>query len=301
MTDAFRLRPATAADSRAAFDVYFASITDLAARLNVPWDAEPETHWARMRFLYERLADHAAEWWIAEDATTDEPVGYARSVERGGLFELSEFFVHPGRQSAGVGAALLEHAFPAGRGDVRVIIATTDVRAQSRYYRAGTVARFPITGLTGAPWDAPPPDGLEPVRVAPDDAALLDAMARIDAAVLEFDRGDELRWLAERREGYLYRRGGADVGFGFVGSEGIGPIAALDPGEQPAILDHAAARAAAIGRPSVGFEVPMINEIAVRHLLARGLQLDPFSTYLMTNRPFGQFDRYVGFTPPFIL
>ena len=108
----FRLRRATADDSRAAFDVFLPSIRDLADRLNSPWEVEHEAQWRRMQYLFDHLAAHSAEWWIAEDAATGEPIGYARSIERGGLFELSEFFVHPGRQQAGVGAALLEHAFP---------------------------------------------------------------------------------------------------------------------------------------------------------------------------------------------
>ena len=81
----------------------------------------------------------------------DELIGYARSIDRGGLFELTELFVRPGRQSSGVGRQLLEHAFPLGRGDVRSIIATTDVRATARYYAADTVARFPYFTLTGRP------------------------------------------------------------------------------------------------------------------------------------------------------
>ena len=52
---------------------------------------------------------------------------------------------------------------------------------------------------------------------------------------------------------------------------------------------------------SLSLDVPMPNEVAVRHLLGRGFQFDPFYTYLMASRPFGQFDRYIGFGPPFIL
>ena len=47
--------------------------------------------------------------------------------------------------------------------------------------------------------------------------------------------------------------------------------------------------------------MPAPNVIAIRHLLGRRFHLDPFVTYLMANRPFGQFDRYLGFTPPFVL
>jgi hypothetical protein len=29
--------------------------------------------------------------------------------------------------------------------------------------------------------------------------------------------------------------------------------------------------------------------------------MDPFYTFLMSSRSFGQFDRYIGFGPPFVL
>ena len=303
MTDqpsTFRLRRATADDSRAVFDVFLPSIRDLSQRLNAPWEVDAEAQWRRMAYLFDHLAAHTAEWWIAEDVATGAVIGYARSVERGGLFELSEFFVHPERQQAGVGAALLERAFPPDRGEVRTIIATPDVRAQARYYRAGTVARFPIVALDGPPRPAPTAPHLEAIRLAPGDVEL-DEARRIEVAVLEFDRGDELDWLAERREGYLYRSGGRPIGFAFVGREGIGPIATLEPADQRAILAHVEDRAAALGLAEITFETPMVNGEAIGHLLDRGFRMDSFYTFLMSSRPFGRFDRYIGFSPPFVL
>ena len=47
--------------------------------------------------------------------------------------------------------------------------------------------------------------------------------------------------------------------------------------------------------------MPAPNVVAIRHLLGRRFQLDPFVTYLMATRPFGRFDRFLGFTPPFVL
>jgi GNAT superfamily N-acetyltransferase len=293
------VRPGTAADSRAAFDVFLASASDLSVRIGAAWEPEPEPTWRRLRPLYERLGEHAAEWWVAEDEASGELVGYARSIARGGLFELSEFFVLPGRQSAGVGRELLARAFPDGRGEVRVIIATTDVRAQARYYRAGTVARFPVAGLTGTPrHDVEPGHEIEATPASDADVSLLD---EIEAEVLEYPRGDEFRWLLEQREGWLYRRAGRPIGFAFVGRTGSGPIAALDPADQPAILAHVESRAAALEVKELGLEVPMINDVAVRHLLARGFRMDQFLTLLMSNRPFGRFDRFIGFSPPFVL
>jgi hypothetical protein len=47
--------------------------------------------------------------------------------------------------------------------------------------------------------------------------------------------------------------------------------------------------------------VPGPNEIAVRHMLARGFRIDPWVNILMSNRPFGQFDRLISFGPPVFL
>ena len=60
-------------------------------------------------------------------------------------------------------------------------------------------------------------------------------------------------------------------------------------------------RAAALGVTPLTLEVPMLNGVAMRHLLDRGFRMDAFFTFLMASRPFGQFDRYVVFGPPFVL
>ena len=292
----FAVRPATPADSRACFEVFWASITDLARRVGNPWEAEPDSVWRELEPLYRHIAGHAAEWWVAEG--DGALIGYARSVERGGLFELSEFFVHPERQKARVGAALLERAFPNGRGDVRAIIATTDLPAQARYYAAGTVARFPIVALEAAPRAASWDPAVEVVEATVADIAELDA---IDAAVLEFSRGDEFAWLLETREGYLYRRDGRAIGFAFVNASHAGPVAALEPADQVSILAHLETRAAELGQAQLSLELPMVNGVAMRHLLARGFRMDGFYTFLMSSRPFGSFDRYVCLSPPFVL
>ena len=304
MTGAPRFRPATDDDSDACFRLFWESISDLAARTGTPWEGTAHDRWPRFRALYALLAEIAAEWWVAEDGRDGQLIGYARSIERGvdhGLFELSEFFVRPGHQSAGVGRALLERAFPLGRGEVRAIVATGDVRAVARYHRADTSIQFPILGLNGTP----SPDAAADLRLAPEpitDPGDLEEVADIERTVLGYDRGrHELEWLLDRREAYRYRDAGQTVAFAFIGPDGTGPIAALHPEHLPDVLRHVEARAGAMGREEVGFEVPAPNVVAIRHLLGRGFRLDPFVTYLMANRPFGQFDRYLGFTPPFVL
>lgn len=298
------LRPATADDSEACFRLFWASISDLAARLGVPWQGTAEERWPAFADLYALLVEIAAEWWVAEDDGSGELVGYARSIERGadgGLFELSEFFVHPGRQAAGVGRALLERAFPVGRGGVRAIIATSDVRALARYHRAETSIQFPILGLNGTPVGS---DAAEARRLEaePIDEGALASVVEVERSVLGHGRGmGELRWLLEQREGWLYRRDGAVAGFAFAGRGGTGPIATTEPEHIVDVLRHVESRAVVLGLDQLSFDVPAPNVPAIRYLLARGYRFDAFATYLMANRPFGRFDRFIGFSPPFIL
>jgi GNAT superfamily N-acetyltransferase len=299
MAEPYRLRRGTPDDTRAVFDVFLPAIRDLTARQGNPWEPDPDELWAELSPMYDLLADHAAEWWVAEDAGSGRVIGYARSVDRGGLFELTELFVHPDRQSAGVGADLLARAFPAGRGEVRAIIATTDVRAQARYYAAGTAARFPIVALEGPPRAAELDPGVAVERLdRSDDPAPL---VELEQSVLGFDRGHEFAWLAGHREGYLYRRDGSPIGYAFVSTAGMGPIAALEPEDMSPILGHVETRAAELGIKTLSLEVPMVNEVAMRHLMARGLRMDAFFNLFMSSRPFGQFDRFIGFSPPFFL
>lgn len=295
------IRRGTFDDARACLDLLWASVTDLAARNGGQLEGSADDWWASTELIYRFLATNAAEWWIAEDLHTRQMLGYARSIERGGLFELTEFFVRPGQQSRGLGRTLLDLAFPMGRGEIRVIVATGDPRAVARYYATDTVAQFPIFTLAAAPASVALDGRLTSIALAPgttDVAKTVD----LERAVLGYDRGaDEFDWLLGLREGHLYHRGGRPVGFAFVGKGGAGPVAALDPTDMPGILLHVESRAHALGVDKLELDVPSVNADAVRHLLGRGFRLDPFATNLMSSRPFGQFDRFIGFSPPLFL
>jgi GNAT superfamily N-acetyltransferase len=296
------IRRATSEEAEACHEVLWASVTDFGARHGTPLDGTAAVWWASGEPVHRFLAAHAAEWWVAVEPDDGTLVGYARSIERGGLFELTEFFVVPTAQSRGVGRALIEHAFPVGRGDVRSIIATTDVRALTRYYGADTAVRFPFLTLVGAPETAGIADHLTADRIDLGSEVDRHALREIDRWVLGYPRGeDELRWLSEDREGYLYRRNGETIAFAFVGKRGSGPIAALDPADLPDVLLHVETRARALGLERLDLEVPAPNEVATRHLLSRGFRLDPWVNLLMSDRPFGRFDRLIAFGPPLFL
>lgn len=288
-------------DAVACHELMWASVTDLGRRQGSPLTGTADEWWVSDESLQRELARMAAEWWVAEETNTGQLIGFARSLERDGLLELTEFFVLPGQQARGVGKGLLERAFPGDRGTVRSIIATLDVRAQARYYAAGTVARFPLFTLGGAPSGRAVTTGdvvAEPMA----GQSGLEAQREVELAVLGHRRSEtELLWLLGQRQGHLYRRAGAVVGFSFVGPDGVGPAAVLDPADLPAVLAHVEGVASSIGIEHVELQVPGPNAVAIRYLTGRRFRFDPWINLLMSDRPFGQFDRFIPFSPPVFL
>jgi GNAT superfamily N-acetyltransferase len=295
-----RYRRATSEDALACHELMWVSVTDLGRRQGTPLEGSAADWWRSSEPLHRLLARIAAEWWIAEETGSGLLLGFARSIERDGLLELTEFFVRPDQQSRGVGKALLERVFPVGRGTVRSIVATSDVRAQARYYAAGTVARFPLFTLGGAPGDPEPIRGViaEPIEGEP----AIEAQRAIERTVLGHRRSDdEVRWLLDQRQGHLYWRADQVIGFSFLGPGGSGPMAVVEPSDLPAILLHVESVARTIGLDRLELQVPGLNAIAIRHLMGRGYRFDSWINFLMSNRPFGQFDRFIPFSPPLFL
>ena len=300
MEPTIEFRRGTPDDSRACHRLLYTSVNDFERDHGTPLEGTEDDWWASEKPFYGLLATEHAEWWVAEERETKELIGFARSIENDGLFELTEFFVRTGNQGRGLGRELLGRAFPLGRGTVRTIIATRDGRALTRYYAAGVVARFPILALSGATNPADMPAGLTARRVAGDpDIA---SVRVLEHSLLQFERSEAaLQCLLDNREAYLYRRDGTDIGFAFLSEGGSGPIGALDPADTADILLHVENRAHEIGMERMSLEVPAPNEVAVRHLLSRGFRFDPFISFLMSDRPFGQFDRIIGLSPPLFL
>ncbi|HVX31184.1 MAG TPA: GNAT family N-acetyltransferase [Nitrolancea sp.] len=296
-----RYRPATVADTRAINEVGERSFDDLALRFgwsDTPIDADGiEREYQAQRSLYHHLAATGDQFWVAE--RQGRIVGVARSIVRGPLRELTELFVLPEAQETGIGTELLRRAFPVKPSETRCILATPDLAALARYLKAGLTIRFPNYAFARPPRDAPLPSDLdvEPLTLS---EAMLDALDRIDDAVLGHRRSVDHRWLLADRSGWLYRRRGRVVGYGYAGRQS-GPFALLDPADFPAVLADAEAAVAREGHDPFSVVVPMVNESAIRHLLGRGFRLDPFFSYLMSDVPFGRFEQYIETTPTFFL
>ncbi|MEK6719611.1 MAG: GNAT family N-acetyltransferase [Chloroflexota bacterium] len=292
-------RPGHPGDARAAFDVFEPTIDHLSARVGGTGNAtagDPAA-WDRRRPLFEHLGATGDQFWFAEEDS--RVVGYARSIVRGNVRELTEFFVLPDAQGGGIGRGLIERALPMD-GLSRTIIATAELPAIARYLKAGIVGRFPIYAFTRAPEVVQAPTDLkrEPLTM---DAATLDELALIDEPILEFRRDVDHRWLAGQRRGTAYRRAGRIVAYGYhptaVGWGG--PFAAERPADLPVLLADAETAAAEAGQSEIAFDVPLVNAAAVAHLVERGYRLDPFHMLFLSDREPGRFERYVLCGPPF--
>lgn len=298
-----RYRPGGADDSRLVYDIFVAAIDDLGTRTGGGANAtaaQPSTAWDRRRPMFEHLAATADTWWIAEDEATGTALGYARTILRDGVRELTEFFVLPSAQGGGIGAELLARAFPPDGARHRSIIATLDPRAVARYLRTGLDGRSPMVFFEGPP--RPVTLSTDLTRTAIDAAAPpFDELGAIDRVVLGFRRDVDHAWLASQRPGWLYRRGDRAVGYGYHPAQPSwgGPYAALDAADLPVLLADGERAAAEAGQDTVTFDVALTARTAIDHLQGRGFRIDPFMLLLFTDGPVDGMDRYVLTSPPF--
>lgn len=306
LADGLRFRRSVPDDVPAAYPVFRRSLFDYLHRIGMvdaATAADPpiESGWASQQGWMRHLSDTAAEDWVAEDPD-GSIVGWAQSVERDGLLELTLFFVDPAAQTRGIGRGLLERAFPVGRGSARTIVATQDPRALRLYLGAGVHYVTTSVDYIGRPTPVTVETDLVIERAdvtAPGDFT---AILRIEEAVLGHRRDIDLRFLLGTRPAWIARRAGRVAGFAF-GAEAVntGPIAALDPGDLPALMATVEDDAAARGLEEYGFTVPLHNHVATAHALKRRLAIDPFYTLILASDDRMQLDRWVHTQPAFIV
>ena len=303
MSAAPSIRPAPAADSRACFDVFRRSLGDLLMRLGY-WKAgdlppsDSVALWPAYEGLFAHLAATHEQWWVAESASDAAVLGYARSVQRGGVLELTEFFVDPGARVAGLGRALLERAFPLGLGEHRTIIATIDAPAVGLYLRFGVSHQSTGVDVTGVPRAVALPAGYD---VA---AAALEEVLALEAQLLGHGRASDVGFMLGDRPGAILRHDGRAVAYVFEANEHgfCGPVGALEPEHMPAALAHLEAAAHAAGLQSLSITLPLSARSAVEWLVGRrGFRIDPFYCLFLADGPWAKLDRYLPFNPCLIL
>ena len=297
-------RKATHEDNFATFNVFLKSILDYSQRTGVQGvtgGQNPEKInklWERRRSLWEHLSTTCDQYWVAENEK-GEIIGYARSIVRGDHRELTEFFVSPDSQSAGVGRELINRAFPNDTPH-RSIIATTDFRALARYLKDGVYPYLTSFFLEKAPQPVEMETDIHFEPVDDTDAAL-QTTGKLDSVILGHRREVDHNFLLQDRTLFLYRRNNEIVGYGYINKDYYGPFALLNAKDFPAILAHAETQAHTLGAEYVGFEVPAVNKSAVDYLMGYGYRIEGFLTSILSDKPFGKFENYLLSSPPFFL
>ncbi len=294
-------RPGTVNHSYSVFQVFTRSLVDLGERTNVmaiTGGNDPgviASLWESRGPLFRFLAQTAAHFWVAEK--DGEIIAYARSIEHDGLIDLTEFFVAPNQQSAGVGRELLSRAFPKTEAHHRVIVATLDERALFRYLSTGVYARFPIKYFSRKAEKVEVKTDLQfkPMQLE----IHQEQINQIDRQIIGHTRDVMHQWIGTTRDGFVYERNDEIVGYGYVGTNS-GPFALIDENDFPAVLAHAES-IIADRDDEFGVETPLINRKAIQYFIERKYQMDAFTVLFMSNEPFGKFENYLCFTPIFFM
>jgi GNAT superfamily N-acetyltransferase len=199
-------------------------------------------------------------------------IGFAAALPVGAAVMLSDLFVLPDSQSAGIGAALLDSVL--GGSPERMTFASHDHRAIALYTRAGMTARWALVYLAGDP------TGLS--RRAP----------RTSSVDAETAADWERRWTGLDRTP-TYQHWSARGGLPFLVGDPAAPVAVaarndphvlahicVAPYAPPdeAILDTVAAAAA-----PVRLYLPSVHP-ALQRLLRHGFAIEDFDLFMATDR-----------------
>jgi Acetyltransferase (GNAT) domain len=228
-----------------------------------------------------------------------EVVGFASTVERGGVAYLCDAFVTRRLLGTGVGGRLLDELLPDGEAGDRFTFASADPRALALYVRHGMAPRGVLVYLAG---DQAAARRLPPIRCRQASGSDADdaTIRELDAAASGRERPQDLAFLRSLPSVRALLTGGVveDPGYAFVRvAPGANPMAMVGPagsrterGSEAALL--AAARFAGTLAPTVRVAVPGSHP-ALPGLLDAGFRLQAHDTF-MASRP-GVFDpgRYV--------
>jgi len=296
---ALDLRPGTPGDALEAAQVLSLSLAQLAAAQGRPNTPSPPEQSAPV--LEHLAAVRPAGFWVALDG--DRMAGFVCSSLRSGVWYLSGLFILPEYQGAGLGRRLVERSRSASLGDaaarVHAVISSGGNPVSNRLYAGqGMYPWLPVMYLEARPplrLPALPPWDGQPVALTPE---LLREVRAIDEAVTGIDRTLDHEWmLRSGRRGWVFRRRGRAVAYGFLGGDGtmspgqVGPVAALDTEDVAPALAWLLAQTGD-DEERVVVTVPGVNVEAQRLLWGCGFALRGMVALLGASRPFGRFDRY---------
>ena len=283
-----RIRQATEDDLEATAAIFVASCGDLIERFH-PQDRHllplnPDDRMSMHRHLFD-----TGTVLIAED---EEPLGFSCSIVREDLWFLSQLWVMPGRQGAGIGAALLDRALADGEGASAFAVASSvDPTARTLYLRRLMFPMWELVELEGRGGGDPL---VETRPLTEDDQPWIN---EVDRGTFGAAHPQDHAWFRSLGGGWSLRRDGHPVGYIYVaprlmGGDAIhmGPGAVTSAADVGTLVGTGLALA---GDAPVEIHVPSANWAAVNELVRRGFRWGDASLFL-ASRPFGDPSRYIS-------
>lgn len=233
--------------------------------------------------------------FVAEDS---EPIGFSAAVVRDGVWFLSQLWVTPGRQSSGIGSALIDETLTWGRGaSAFSVVSSPHPAAQTLYLRRSMFPLWMQVDLAGDAGELGDvgdlPDGFTPL--SDEDQTWLDEM---DLDVRGMARPVDHEFWRRAATGIALRRSGAAAGYAYVWPAGgwsatpkskIGPGAVKDPRDMPGLL----ATALQLCAGEVTLAVPSTNWSALNELAGLGFRMSIMNTF-MASRALPDGRRYLS-------
>jgi GNAT superfamily N-acetyltransferase len=282
---ATKRRPLGDHEIETAVDLFLASATDMTQRhgVQLPPVFRPSVV-AQYAHIQRTGIFHVAE-------AEGQIVGLACAIVRDLWWFLSGFWVKPGLQGQRIGGPLLDAVIREGeRAGARTFFtwSSVDPRAMATYMRRGLLPGWPMLIFVGEPSMGAPASST--YDLAELDEELPPRLAR--AARQPPRAVDHAFWRAGAGAARAVVHRGAPVGYFYARAGGIGPVAWSDEEHAPAVIDRALAAAVALATAPVRVNVPGVAHVAIRHLLARGLQIASYGHMLATEAP-GDMTRYL--------
>ncbi len=287
-------------DQFAVFSVFRTSLFGLLKELQMVDDLPTPQEIQKLYPYYESFSNHifntCDQFWVAE--LDGEVVGYARSIVRDEVRQLTEFFVLPEFQSHGVGRQLLEKTFPDEGLQNRVICASSDTRALGRYLKTGLRSQFTKYEWSRKPEIVPFETDLLIQTIADTPKNIL-ILNDLDRALIGYTRAIDHHWLLKARHGHFYLRNNEVVGYSYFGNR-AGPIAMRDNADFAVALAHLETEMTKTVDDvynKIILCIPMINHAALDYVLNRGYHTDPFFEHFLAEQPLGHYENYVFIDP----
>ncbi len=294
------IRRGTEQDQFAVFKVFrislFGLLKDLKMVHSLPTAEEIEALYEYYRDFMNHILETCDQFWVAE--LNGEIIGYARSILRDGIRQLTEFFVLPHHQGLGVGRQLLARSYPKEDSQNRVICASPDPRALIRYLKTGVRSQFTIYEWSRKPEVVPFETDLV-IKPIEDTSENISILNEIDRVIIGYTRETDHHWLIKNKRGHFYMLEKQIVGYSYFGNR-AGPIAMLNNADFSAALAHIETEMTKTVDDvynEIILCVPMNNPAAVEYVLRRSYQTVPFFEHFLAEKPLGRYENYVFIDP----